>query len=143
MLMLMLSVNDTPRIYICKSAQQIHTPICTSLASLSFPVPHAHSQLRPLLLQIRTILIPQKPSQNLPTGTLRDHIDKLDTPLQPLMSRLLLLNERDNVLCDVFVGFAGGVVGGFDDEGFGDFAGGVVLAGDYSAVCYGGVGEEG
>lgn len=99
-------------------------------------------QLRPLRSPTLPLLIPQQPPQNLPTGTLRNNVNKFHTTLQPLMSRLMLFDMFLNLsrYNSVIVFQAHG--GRFHYKGFGDFPRRVIRDGNYGAVGHGRVGEE-
>lgn len=86
------------------------------------PSPDPHSKLRAILCSRLLLLIPQHAPQNLPAGTLGNHLDKLDAALEPLIPRLVVGDILVQRLGHVLVGAALCGGGGFHDEGFGDFA---------------------
>jgi hypothetical protein len=104
----------------------------------TFSIGHTpSSQLRALLSPCLLVLIPQQPSQDLPTGTLRNHVDKLDTALQPLVSRLVLLDVLLDLELDERVTVLEMYRLRLDDVCLGQLTCVVVWDGDYRTVCDG------
>lgn len=115
-----------------------HTPERPSCPCLPFYSLNLSLVLPPPL----PLLVPQHPPQDFSTWRLRNHIDELHSTGQPLMPRLLLLDMSADLPHEhaLIVFEADGV--GLHDEGFGNFAGAVVLDRDDSTVGDGGVVEQ-
>lgn len=60
-------------------------------------------QLRTLLLPPLLLLVSEKSSQDLPAGTLGNHIYKLDTAFQPLVPTLRILDMLRDITRNHFV----------------------------------------
>jgi hypothetical protein len=98
-------------------------------------------QLSSLLFPSLPLTISQQASQDLTTRTLGDDIDKLNTTLEPLMTRLVFLDMFVNALCNLLVRLAL-CLGCLDDKSLGDFASASVGDLDNSAVVNKGMAKE-
>lgn len=92
------------------------------------------SQPRALLSPCLLILIPQQPSQDLSTRTLGNHVNKLNTALQPLVSCLVLLDVPLDLAFDDRVIVFGTYRLRLDDVCLGQLACVIVWDGDYRTV---------
>jgi len=93
-------------------------------------------QLRPLLLPLFTILIPQEPSQDLPTGTLRNDLHELNTTGQPLVFALLFLDMPCNGALDGALGHLHFDIRILDYKSLGYLARSVIWNGNDTAVVH-------
>ena len=120
----------------------IQDSTCAMFIRTSVPNPPNLLQLPSLLPPILPILIPQQPPQNLPTGTLRNHINKLHPTRQPLMPTLLLLDIFTNLPARHRFTLLQPNTVRFHNVRFGDFTAAFVRHGDHGAVGHGRVVEE-
>lgn len=81
------------------------------------------------------LTVTQQTSQDLPARTLRNHIDELDSPLEPFIMRLVVLDVLQNLGSDVFV-LAGCHGRWCHDKRLGHFAIAVVGDRNHGAVVH-------